>query len=160
MMKLQALKQKALSLWKDIAEIDQVVLQPEHFKAEVKTIGDLRRKATWERAIARFEARIFHDCCLDAYNLIVHSLNFGTEGRWDYFLKDLIIEEFLSYPDGLDMIRIGLEDLFKLDFSAQVRDAAYGLSAMVQQQLECRGNIGQSVGSVRQPRELTGATSD
>lgn len=110
-MKLQELKHKVYEAWEFLSGYRGCVVLPENFKGEVrKEFGDLRSKKTWTQALAHYEAlNAFHDC-LDAHYLILHTLNF-TEDRWDYELRHLIFEEFLTIPGALGLLKLGLEQL-------------------------------------------------
>lgn len=137
-MKLSELKQATYQAWQDLNTWKGQVMQPENFKSEVKTFGDLRRKDTWVRALARFEATFAHRSCLDAWSLILHSFNF-TPDREDYEYRHAIFEEFLLYPDALDLIKLGLEQLYSADFTPQEREEANGFFELVAEQQTRRG---------------------
>ncbi len=113
-MQLQELKQQVYQAWECLSTFNLAVVQPENFKSEVRQqFGDLRRKETWVKALARFAARNCYDACLNAHSLILYDFNF-TRDRWDYEYRYLILEEFLTIPGALDLIQLGLEQLFSL----------------------------------------------
>lgn len=109
-MKLNELKQKVYTAWEFLSGYRGCIIQPENFKLEVRQFGDLRRKDTWIKALARFEALNASHDCLDAYNLILQTFNF-TPNRWDYEFRYVIFDEFLMIPGGLELIQLGLEQL-------------------------------------------------
>lgn len=151
-MKLPELKQRVYEAWEFLSGYRGSVLQPERFKPEMRTFGDLRRKETWVQALARFEAlNAAHDC-LDAYNLILISFNF-TPDRWDYEYRHRILDEFLMVPGAIDLLKLGLEQLFTSPFTDQDRSEAHGFFELVAEQ---PGRFGLPVGSVRQ---LDGASA-
>lgn len=141
-MKLQELKRRVkqswttLNIWKD-----GVVLQPENFDKDTKRFGDRRYKKTWAKALAYFEAVNAYEGCLDAYMLILHDFNF-TADRWDYEYRHEILDAFLMYPDGLEIIKQGLEQLFSADFAPNERDEAHGFFEMVEEREGERRTIG------------------
>lgn len=138
-MKLPELKEKVYQAWKRLNTWKGgVVMQPENFKPEVKTFGDLRRKDTWVKALARFEATNAYQSCLDAWSLILHSFNFAPD-RWDYEYRHAIFAEFLLYPDALDLIKLGLEQLYSIDFTQREREEAHGFFELVAEQQTRRG---------------------
>jgi len=149
-MKLPELKVRVYESWKSLNTFKGVLAQPDNFKPEVRSFGDLRRKATWIKALARFQAVNSYKACLDAYGLILNDFNF-TPARWDYEFRYEILDEFLMIPDGMDLIRLGLEQLLSSTFTPEEREEAHGFFAMVSG----------SAGRIRLPdgplRRLTGA---
>lgn len=127
MMKLPELKRRTRQVWEALNTWkDGVVLQPENFDKEVKSIGDRRYKQTWIKALARFKAAQLHRSCLDAWTLITISFNYHPD-RWDYEYRYEIVDEFLLYPEGLELIRAGLEQIFATDdFSKKEQDSTHG----------------------------------
>jgi hypothetical protein len=113
-MKIQELKLRAKEVWRDLNTVDKSVCVDSQFKSDVRQVGDLRRKATWETAIARWMAKLFYDCCLDSSSLVLYSFNFKQE-EWYYPLRHQIVDEFLKYPDGRQLILDGLEQLFGIN---------------------------------------------
>lgn len=124
-MNFASLKQLTYDFWLDVLHIRRVVIDPSQFKIELRNqFGDLRLRATWEKALARYYAQIIHDACLDACNLILYGLNFNPGDRL-YPYRHAIFEEFLAFSDGLDMLKLGLEDIFQTDnFTTQERQEA------------------------------------
>lgn len=145
-MKLAELKAQVYECWRDLSEFQSAIVEPDRFKPEVRRFGDLRRKITWEKAYAAFKAKNCYDACLDAWTLIRYSFNF-TPDRWDYPYRHQVIEAFLTLPEGLDLIKLGLEQLLSAPFTTQDRKDASGFFELVQEQ---PGRIGLPVGSVRQ----------
>lgn len=132
-MKMQQLKDATYRAWENLSRFNGAVVQPETFKPEMRRWGDLRYKATWRRAYANYAARNIHDSCLDAYELI--TIQFNTKpGQFEYELRHEIFEAFIELPDGLDMLRDGLEQLFGQDLTQSERDEAYGIFELVQGQ--------------------------
>jgi hypothetical protein len=119
-MKLLELKQRVREVWESLNTWkDGVIMQPENFDKDVKSFGDRRYKKTWIQALARFKATKIHRSCLDAWTLITISFNY-VPSRWDYEYRYEILDEFLRYPNGLELISIGLEQIFASDdFSPQ-----------------------------------------
>lgn len=132
-MKLKQLKRKVYKSWEFLSNYRDCLIQPENFKPEVKQFGDLRFKATWVKALARFEALNASHDCLDACSLIMLTLNF-TPDRWDYEYRHLIFEEFLSIPGAIELIRLGMEQLFSNNFSQQEREQSCGFFELVEEQ--------------------------
>lgn len=134
-MNLLELKQRVYDDWQRRCWYNGAVIQSELFKPEIRQYGDLRRKVTWEKALARFHALNLWDGCLDAYTLITEHFNFQPE-RWDYEYRFEILDEFLALPGGLEAFQTGLEQLFSDEFNTatQEKEGAYGLLAMVESQ--------------------------
>ena len=147
-MKLHQLKKAVHYRWQSVIEINEAVVQPEQFKDEIRRqFGDLRYKATWEKALARFYAQIIHDACLDAWGLILYGLNFKPGDRF-YEYRHQIFEEFIAFPDGMELLKAGLEQIFySNDFTPQERKEAQGngFFELVREQSAGRGVSGRAV---------------
>lgn len=129
-MKLPELKKKVWALWTKLNSWKgELTSSPESFVAEMKRIGDRRYKQTWITALCRFEAMLSYEACLDSWALLTISFNF-TPDRWDYEYRHQILDEFLMYPDGLEIIRTGLEQLYSNDY-AEERENADGFFRLV-----------------------------
>lgn len=138
-MKLNELKQRVHEAWEELNTWKGgVVMQPENFKPEIRTYGDLRRKDTWSKALARLRALNSWKGCLDAYSLILYDFNF-TPDQWDYEFRHQILEEFLYIPGALDLIKLGLEQLYSADFTPKEREEAHGFFELVAEQQARRG---------------------
>lgn len=133
-MKLPELKQEVYDAWEFLSGYRGCVVLPENFKPEVRReFGDLRRKETWIKALARFEAlNAFHDC-LDAYHLVLHTFNF-TPDRLDYEYRHAIFDEFLTIPGALDLLKLGLEQLWSNSFTNDDREETHGFFTLVAEQ--------------------------
>lgn len=138
-MKLPKLKEKVYEAWEFLSGYRGCVVIPENFKPEVRReFGDLRRKETWVKALARYEAlNAFHDC-LDAHHLVLHTFNF-TSDRWDYEFRHRIFDEFLMIPGALDLIKLGFEQLLSASFTDHDRKEAHGFFELVAEQ---QGRVG------------------
>ncbi|MEO0706806.1 MAG: hypothetical protein AAF050_14220 [Cyanobacteria bacterium J06649_5] len=130
-MKLLELKTRARDTWNTLNSWKgDGVLQPENFKCEVASFGDRRRRDTWIKALCRFRAMLAYKSCLDSWALLTITFNFRPD-RWDYEYRHQILDEFLMYPDALEIIKGGLEDLYSKDFSNQEREEANGFFELV-----------------------------
>lgn len=154
-MHLHKLKQRVYEAWERHYWFKRTIVQPEHFKPEIRSFGDLRRKATWEKALVRFEALNAKIGLLDAYNLILLSFNFKPDD-WDYEYRHQIFDEFLMLPDALDLIKTALEQLFSSDFTPQDREEANGFFDLVKEQSTRRELNSNADGLIRQLTEFTG----
>lgn len=133
MMKLSELKKRVWKAWCNLNSWKgELTSPPDSYVAGVKGLGDSRFKQTWIKALARFEAMFTYESCLDSWALIAISFNFTPDHR-NYEYRQEILDEFLMYPDGLEIIRDGLEHLFSSDFSPQEREDANGFFALVEE---------------------------
>jgi hypothetical protein len=107
-MLLEELKTKTQKEWQDYLWFQEALIQPELFESEISHFGDLTLPETWVQALCRFRAYNCQFGLIDAHRLITHDFNF-TPDRWDYEFRFQILEEFCQLPDGLDLIRMGLE---------------------------------------------------
>ena len=133
-MKMQDLKKRVYRAWEHLSLFNDAIVQPENFKAEVRQIGDLRYKRTWEAAYCQFSARNMMDSCLDAFTLITVQFN---PDWWEEDLRHLLpqcLDEFLALPEGLDAIRQGLEQLLGDYTTTQDKESAHGFFEMARQQ--------------------------
>lgn len=130
-MKLKDLKERTFQEWQRYGWYKQVLIQPETFKPEIRRrFGDMRRRDTWERAYCHYRALNAQIGLLDAYTLILETFNYQPDDA-DYAYRRRIFEEFLTLPDGLELIRLGLEQLFSIDFTPEERQEAYGFFELV-----------------------------
>ena len=121
-MELKALKNQVFYEWTRLHEFEKAIAQPENFKLEVKRrFGDLRVKATWEKALCSFRALNLQFGYLDSYELLTIHLNFQPQDAL-YEYRYRILEEFLQLPDAVELLRSGLEQLFSADFTPQERE--------------------------------------
>ena len=151
-MKLAELKQEVRYTWECIQETYADTCDPEAFRPEIRQYGDLRRKATWEKAFVYLYTALFHRCAgIEAYWYITDFFNL-TPGEPFYEYRHELFDAFLQYSDGLDRIKLGLEQLYSL--TAEQRGNIDGFRQLVQEQCE-RGN-GLPVGFARQLPALAG----
>jgi hypothetical protein len=126
-MKLQEIKQRTRHEWETLISWQGVVVeQPGEYEREIKKFGDRRCRTTWIVALARLVATNLNRGCLDAEDLITMHLNFKP-GQWDYEIREKIFDEFLSFPDGLELIRTGLENLVEQGVAHQYKEEADGI---------------------------------
>lgn len=133
-MKLNELKAQVYDLWQGyITYYRGAVVQPQQFKTDIrKEFGDLRRKRTWEQAFCRYSALHSRVGLLDADRLIRLDFNF-TPDREDYPYRHGIFDEWMSLPEGLEMIKTGLEVLFR-DYTSEEREEVDGFLRLVKEQ--------------------------
>jgi hypothetical protein len=133
-MKLVELKARVRYLWATYTDLyGDALVQPENFKPDIrKEFGDLRRRDTWEKAYSRYKALNSQIGLLDAHRLILFDFNFTTD-RDDYEYRHQIFDEWLALPDGLDLIKLGLEQIFSVDFTPREREDAHGFFELVQE---------------------------
>ena len=111
----------------------------------MKNFGDRHYKKTWIQALCGFEAALLYKSCLDSWALITINLNF-TPDRWDYEYRHQILDEFLMYPDGLEIIRNGIEQLYSADFNTQDSEEANGFFRLVAERERDAGRIDLLIG--------------
>ena len=131
-MKLLELKKRVRRTWTILNKWNGVVLQPENFDKEMKTFGDRRYKKTWIKALCKFEAMFAIEGCLDSWMLLTSTFDFRPD-RWDYEYRHQIFDEFLLYPEAVEMIKTGLEDLFTKDVEVQEREKADGFFRLLEE---------------------------
>ena len=157
-MKLADLKEETRYAWESLEDGGTgVVLQPDNFLPEVATYGDLDDAQTWIKAFAAFEAILYRRSCLDAWVLIAYGFNF-TPDRSDYEYRHEVFEAFLKFPDALDLIKLGLEQLFGPDFTPQERDEkTHAFFGLVKERVERGAELPAEL--TRQLPTLAGETS-
>lgn len=111
-MKLAQLKQEVYECWEDLSRFRNALIQPENFRAEMRTFGDLRYKRTWQKAYAAFYAKNAWDSGITPHTAVAYVFNFTPE-RWDYELRQEIIEQYISIPGALEFIIEGLEEIYR-----------------------------------------------
>lgn len=110
-MQLKQLKSVVYEIWQLIHKANRAVVQTEQFKPEMKTYGDLRRKATWEKALAVLWANAMFDTNSDNYTLVSVMLN-PKPGGWEYEYRHQIFEQLLAIPGAIECIKNGLEQVY------------------------------------------------
>jgi hypothetical protein len=125
-MRLDELKERVYSAWEALSTYNSALVQPENFKKEVSAFGDLRFKATWQKAYAAFLARNIFDSNSDNRTLITVQLYFSPS-RWDWELRQEILDQFLAIPEGVDCIINGLEQIFSYPSNQEEQEKAYGV---------------------------------
>jgi hypothetical protein len=110
-MNLNELKQESYSAWEYLHQQKRSVIQPEAFKPEVRTFGDLRCKATWRKAFASFQAQTHWHSGMTEHTAIVYIFG-DSSSEWDSELRKLILEYFLMIPGAREFIARGLEQIY------------------------------------------------
>ena len=152
-MKLAELKEEVRYTWESLEDKgDGIIPQPENFLPEMRKYGDLRRKATWEKAFVRLYSAFFHRPGMEASFLVTNVFNF-TPSKAFYEYRHEFFEAFLMYPDGLDLIQEGWEQLYS--HTAGQPEDIDGFYRLVQEQCE-RGN-GLAAGFAGRLPALSGA---
>ena len=144
-MKLPEIKKKVRSIWNTLNEWDGAVLQPEQFDREMKTFGDRRYKETWVKALCRYKAMLAIEGCLDSWVLLTSTFDFQPD-HWDYEYRHRIFDEFLMYPEAVEIIKTGLEDIFHKDFDTQEREKADGFFKLLGEREGSARTLGFSTG--------------
>ena len=146
-MDMQELKTVTYQAWENRSRYHSAVVQPEYFEPEISTYGDIADRETWEKAYSVFQALNIEESCLDAQELITIQFNYSSDH--DHFeLRCRVFDEFIALPDGLDLIKAGLEELFGNGCTPEERTD--GFFAMVERQLGIRADRGNAVGSIKQ----------
>ncbi|MEM1256394.1 MAG: hypothetical protein AAGI69_28495 [Cyanobacteria bacterium P01_H01_bin.21] len=132
-MKMSQLKQHVLTQWKSLHSWCGELTSPlEQFDSDIrKQFGDRRYKTTWVRALAYYQAQRVYESCIDSTLLITHTLNFSPQDRL-YEYRNEILDAFLQYENGLDLIKQGLENLYFNGFTAQDSESAYGILKLLE----------------------------
>lgn len=146
-MRLDELKQRVYSAWEALSTYNSALVQPENFKPEVRAFGDLRFKATWQKAYAAFVARNIFDSNSDNRTLVTVQLYF-SRSRWDWELRQEIFDQFLAIPEGWDCIINGLEQIFSYPIDKEEQEKAYGVFELVKEQ--SGGSARVAIGFIRQ----------
>ena len=129
-MKLPEVKKRVKRTW-DLLHTG-FTIQPGQFEQDIKAFGDRRYKKTWVAAMCRYEAMFAIESCLDSWMLLTSTFAFQPE-RWDYEYRHQIFDEFLMYPEALEAIKTGLEDLFSKDCGHQERKEADGFFRLLEE---------------------------
>jgi hypothetical protein len=109
-LKLKELKAEAYRLWQGMTIVYGVAHTPEQFKANMQHYGDLRYKATWERACVVLEADIMLNATTAPREVIEYFSHPDTPIGLNYL--DQVLDIVLSYPHALESIKDGLKQLY------------------------------------------------
>ena len=158
-MKLAELKGKTWKLWFSLNSWKGELTTPvERYAEDIRFFGDLRRKETWIKAFVKYDAQLSHESCLDCWALITIVFNF-TQDRDDYEYRHEIIDEFLLYPNGLDLIRQGIEEIFNDDFASKDRNDAHGFFEFLEERERRDRGFSESIGFTGRLSAVTTATA-
>ncbi|MEM9215662.1 MAG: hypothetical protein AAGD25_15145 [Cyanobacteria bacterium P01_F01_bin.150] len=146
-MNMQELQAVTYRAWENRSRYHCAIVQPEYFESEISTYGDLEDRETWEKAYSVFQALNIEESCLDAYELITIQFNYPSDHA-QFELRCRVFDEFLALPDGLELIKAGLEDLFGNGCTPE--EQTDGFFAMVERQLRIRADRGDAVGPLKQ----------
>ena len=147
-MKLAELKRRTWRQWeKSHSWKGQLTSSPDSYVADIKFFGDLRYKATWERALAKYIAQRAYEGCLDSWMLPLYMLNFQPSD-WEHEFRYQILDEFLLYPDGLYLIKQGIEDVFQQDLTNEEEKRLDGFFGFLAEKKERDRTIGGTNGSL------------
>lgn len=131
-MRLKELKEKVYSIWELVHTSKRTLIQPENFKPEIRTYGDLRRKVTWEKALAVLWAKAMWSTNSDNFTLVTVMLN-PSSGGWEYEYRYSIFEQFIAIPGAIECIKNGLEQIFDYyDDPSEAQEECRGLFELVQ----------------------------
>lgn len=144
MLKLKQLRHEAYSAWELLCSTKGVYLgapesidlpEPEAsrlpwtnemFKADIrKQYGDLRRRDTWEKAAIQFTAHQMVQSYMEPYEIVGYMAlpNYmKCPIRQSY--GDRLIDAMLAFPDIVDVVRRGLEQLYYESENPGDRDIA------------------------------------
>lgn len=122
-MKMYALKDQVFKLWRKLNSWKgELTSPPQNYVSEICGYGDRRYKRTWINALCRLYSTWLYETTLDSHMLITHGLNFHESDSL-YPYRHQILDEFLMFEDGLDIIRHGLEVVFTTDdFTTEERE--------------------------------------
>ena len=110
-MKLRELKTVAYETWSFLHELEDAILQPENFKTEIRRYGDLRCKATWEKAYVALEAATLEYPSLENWQMV--QMCFCRPDRAELIdYNNQVLGALLQFPDGLERIKAGLDRLY------------------------------------------------
>jgi hypothetical protein len=133
-MNLNELKQESYSAWEYLHQQKRSVIQPEAFKSEVRTFGNLRYKATWRKAFAAFQAQTHWHSGITEHTAIVYVFG-DSSSEWDSDLRRLMLEYFLMIPGAVEFISRGLEQIYSSN-DKEDRECANELLQMVSRESE------------------------
>lgn len=106
-----------------VSDAERFPLENSDFKSEIrKRFGDLRRRSTWEAAVISLTAHGMAQSFLEPYQVIGFMVSpdyMDSPIRKQY--GEQLIEEMLKFPEVLDLVCRGLEQIYREDF-LQERD--------------------------------------
>lgn len=144
MLKLRQLREEAYGAWEGLCLIKGVYLGApesidlpeeeaeklpwanETFKAEVRQqFGDLRCRSTWEKAAIYYTAHSVVQSYMEPYMIVgfMASTEFMTSPVREHY-GDQVIELMLQFPEIVDIVKRGLEQLYYESDRAEDRDIA------------------------------------
>jgi len=105
------LKRETYNSWKFLGRLDGYFLQPRLFWAEIRRYGSLDEAVTWQKAYATIRASIVASAMWDNPTILKELFCRPDNGLMVEY-NDLILEEYLKFPEAMDHIKAGLEELY------------------------------------------------
>jgi hypothetical protein len=110
-MKITELKKIVRETWERMHWLEGAIAQPNSFKTEMRGYGDLRRRATWEKAYIYLQAEIISKPVLERGHMIqLYFVHPEAQELVEY--NDQVLDAYLQYGHSLESIRDGLEQLW------------------------------------------------
>ncbi len=141
-MKIYELKKRVERLWKSLHSWKgELTSPPAEFGMDIKKqFGDRRYKKTWILALARYEAQKSYETLLDSSLLITYYLNFKpTQPLYEYRFE--ILDAFLEYRNGLDLILQGIRTLFRDGCAHEEKKSINGILKLLEERKALPGTV-------------------
>ena len=132
-MGLKELKEEVYESWECLSKYKGAIIQPENFKSEVRTYGDLRCRATWEKAYAVFYAKTNWDAGIAGHTAICYAFNFSPE-HWQYRIRHEMIEQYLAISEAKESVIQALWEIFNSGDKEDIEYAKQFLEVVGEQQ--------------------------
>ncbi|PSB68593.1 hypothetical protein C7B61_00190 [filamentous cyanobacterium CCP1] len=125
------------------AEADRLPFTNRTFKDEIRQqFGDLRRKATWEQAAIHYTAHSMVQSYMEPYMIVgfMASPQFMTSAIREHY-GDQVLELMLQFPETVDIVKRGLEQLYYESDRQEDHDVAQKFFQTVGKTLPPRDSI-------------------
>ncbi|MGB7444202.1 MAG: hypothetical protein WA919_24310 [Coleofasciculaceae cyanobacterium] len=157
-MKLCELKEQAYRSWQTIHHLNRAYTPntDQAFKDEARKYGDLRLKSTWETVFAQMLAHVIYDANDDDKTLIETYLILCPQHEGWWHLVNKVIDAFLLFPDGWEMLTNGFEQIYGYGCNRRVQlEDVRSLVYATAEAGEKRGYISPTTQSIRVITETT-----
>lgn len=140
-------KRETYNSWKFLGRLEAYFLQPRLFWTEIRRYGSLDDALTWQRAYASIRAGIAASAMWDNPT-IIRELFCRPDAGFLSEYNDLILQEYLKFPEAMDHIKAGLEELYFRSDSVEDHQAAVAFLKRLTKYSSDLGNLSPSIAAL------------
>jgi hypothetical protein len=111
-MEMERIKSQTYAIWCELHKLNQALILPENFLAEVATYGDLEQIETWKAAFASLKAKFLAQGCPDDGQYFIEFYLLYASEKWGWrSLLPRVLAQLEMYPEAVQEIADGLRKI-------------------------------------------------